>query len=198
MSEKIEIIEKPEWMSWDVIHDVVWRAHAHNRENGIVMRYPSLQGDEIRQHLEGRGKMFVALYGTTVVGTAAYLIKDSSLWCGKGKYGYYCFAALLPTYRKMGIYPKLCEIREKELIKQGVRRILMDTHEGNKRELTIAKKQGFIPVDFLVRKDHFSVLMVKWLDGCPYPTIICKVQFLMRKWFRKTKVMFLVLKRSCI
>lgn len=190
MNSNIQIVEKPDWVSWEDIHDVVWSAHAQNRENGIVMRYPSLQGDEIRQRIEGKGKMFVALDGKTLVGTAAYLIKDSSLWCGKGSYGYYCFAALLPSYRKMGIYPRLCEIREKELIKQGVHRILMDTHERNKRELTLAMKQGFIPVDLMARKNHFSVLMVKWLNGCPYPSVLCKGQFLFRKCFRKIKSIF--------
>lgn len=186
MNSNIQIVEKPDWVSWDDIHDVVWRAHAQNREKGIVMRYPSLQGEEIRQRIEGKGKMFVALDGTTLVGTAAYSVKDSSLWCGKGDYGYYCFAAILPSYRKMGIYPKLCEIREKEMIKQGIHRIMMDTHEGNKRELALAQKQGFIPIDFVVRKDHNSVLMVKWLDRCPYSSLLCKGQFLLRKCYRKT------------
>lgn len=186
MNSNIQIVEKPDWVSWDDIHDVVWRAHAQNREKGIVMRYPSLQGEEIRQRIEGKGKMFVALDGTTLVGTAAYSVKNSSLWCGKGDYGYYCFAAILPSYRKMGIYPKLCEIREEEMVKQGIHRIMMDTHEGNKRELALARKQGFIPIDFVVRKDHNSVLMVKWLDGCPYSSLLCKGQFLLRKCYRKT------------
>jgi GNAT superfamily N-acetyltransferase len=181
MDSCIQIIEKPDWVSWDDIHDVVWLAHAQNREKGIVMRNPSLQGEEIRQRIEGKGKMYVALDGNKLVGTAACSIKKIPLWCGKGCYGYYCFAALLPSYRKMGIYPRLCEIREEELVKQGIYRVLMDTHEGNKREMYLARKQGFIPVDFVARKDHYSVMMVKWLDGCPYSRFWCSLIYHFRR-----------------
>lgn len=187
MDSVIQIIEKPDWVSWDEIHDVVWQAHAQNREKGIVMRYPSLQGEEIRQRIEGKGKMFVALDDTKLVGTAAYSIKKAPLWCGKGYYGYYCFASLLPSHRKMGIYPRLCEIREKELVKQGIHRIMMDTHESNKRELSLARKQGFIPVDLVARKDHYSVLMVKWLDGCPYSSFRCSLNYHLRRLMVKIR-----------
>lgn len=186
MNSSIQIVEKPDWVSWDNIHDVIWNAHAQNREKGIVMRYPSLEGDEIRQRIEGKGKMFVALDGSKLIGTAAYLKKDASLWCGKGIYGYYCFAALLPSYRHMGIYPKLCEIRKEELVKEGIHRIMMDTHEDNIREVALAQRQGFIPVDLMIMKGHFNVLLVKWLDSCPYPSFLCRILFLFRKCLRKT------------
>lgn len=185
MNSYIQIIEKPDWVSWESIHDVIWRAHEQNREKGIVMRNPSLEGDEIRQRIEGKGKMFVALDGSIPIGTAAYLVKNASLWCGKGRYGYFCFAALLPSYRKKGIYPKLCEIREEELVKEGIRRIMMDTHEDNKRELTLAKRQGFIPVDLVVGKDHSNVLLVKWLEGRPYPPFLCWIIFMFKKCLKK-------------
>ena len=34
-------MEKPDWVSWETIHDVLWEAHAENRKNGVFMRYPS-------------------------------------------------------------------------------------------------------------------------------------------------------------
>lgn len=187
MDESIRIIEKPESVSWDSIHGILWESHEENRSKGIMMRYPSLSGSEIKERIEGKGKMFVAMDGPTPVGTAAYVEKNAALWCGKGVYGYYCFASLLPSYQKKGIYPKLCEIREMELKKQGITRIMMDTHEDNKRELAVARKQGFIPVEYVVRKDHNSVLMVKWLDECPYSAIRCKLEFVVRKACRRIR-----------
>ena len=187
MNSSIHIVEKPEWVSWDEIHEGVWNGHAKNHEHGMVMSYPSLQGDEIRRRIEGKGKMFVAIDGTTLVGTAAYSVKNMSLWCGKGEYGYYCFAALLPSHRKRGIYPMLCEIREKELINHGIHRIMMDTHEGNKRELVLARKQGFIPVDLVARKNHYNIVMVKWLDGCPYSSFWCSINYRLRRLIVKIR-----------
>ena len=191
MNSGIQILEKPDWVSWEDIHNVLWKAHEENRERGVFMRYPSLSGEEIREMIEGKGKMFVVMDGVIPVGTAAYLEKTESLWCGNGLYGYYCFASLLPSYRNKGIYPKLCEVREKELLDQGINRIIMDTHRDNIRELELAKKQGFIPIDYVERKNHFGVVLVKWLDGCPYPLLICKVRFLLGKYFHMQYLLYL-------
>ena len=60
MKENILMQEKPEWVSWDEIHDVLWKAHAVNREHGMNMAFPALPGDKIREKIEGHGKMFVA------------------------------------------------------------------------------------------------------------------------------------------
>ena len=49
MDSSIQIIEKPDWVSWDEIHEVLWKAHENNRENGVFMSYPSLTGDEIKK-----------------------------------------------------------------------------------------------------------------------------------------------------
>jgi len=75
MSDRFQIIEKPDWVSWDEIHDVLWKAHAQNREKGVIMAYPSLTGDEIKRRVENNGKMFIALDGQNVIGTLALIIK---------------------------------------------------------------------------------------------------------------------------
>ena len=110
----LHIIEKPEWVSWDEIHDVLWKAHAENREKGMIMTLPSLPGEQIREKIKaGRGKMFVALDDRKVVATAAVMVKNSNLWCGKGEYAYFCFASILPEYRGRGLYKQLYIYRER-------------------------------------------------------------------------------------
>ena len=180
MKSNIQIIEKPDWVSWDDIHNVLWAAHAQNRAKGILMRYPSLEGDEIRQRIEGKGKMFVAVDGMKLVGTAAYAIQNHSLWCGRGKYAHYCFAAILPDYQGMGIYKQLCLLREQDVIAYGVSRILIDTNEHNKREISISKKAGYQTVDIKTYQNHRNVLMVKWLDGCPFSKCTCIFHYRVR------------------
>ena len=113
MKSDIQIIEKPDWVSWDDIHEVLWKAHEQNRERGINMAFPSLQGERIREKIEGCGKMFIALVDDVVVGTGAVTKKRHNLWCGKGEYGYLCFASVLPEYIGMGIYKSLREYIER-------------------------------------------------------------------------------------
>ena len=187
MNQNIQIIEKPEWVSWDEIHNVLWKAHEKNRQNGIIMALPTLPGNLIREKIEGHGKMLVALDGEKVVGTAALTIKQYSLWCGKGSYAYCCFASVLPEYNGKGIYKALDLKREELALTLQLTRMLGDTHENNKHRLDIAKKAGYKFVDYKYYKNHYNVVMVKWLNGCPYSEFRCKIEFHKRKLKVKIK-----------
>lgn len=187
MNQNIQIIEKPEWVSWDEIHNVLWKAHEKNRQNGIIMAFPALPGEKIREKIEGHGKMLVALDGEKVVGTAALAIKQYSLWCGKGSYAYCCFASVLPEYNGKGIYKALDLKREELALTLQLTRMLGDTHENNKHRLDIAKKAGYKFVDYKYYKNHYNVVMVKWLNGCPYSEFRCKIEFHKRKLKVKIK-----------
>ena len=59
MDSGIQIMEKPDWVSWDEIHEVLWRAHEKNREKGIIMAYPSLSGEEIKNKIGNKGKILI-------------------------------------------------------------------------------------------------------------------------------------------
>ena len=74
MDSGIQIMEKPDWVSWETIHDVLWEAHAENRKNGVFMRYPSLSGEEIKRRIDDNGKMFVAIEDGKVIGSAALVL----------------------------------------------------------------------------------------------------------------------------
>ena len=69
----------------------------------------------------------------------------------------------------------------------GLNRILFDTHEHNQRMIDINSQHGFVPVDISVWKDHYNIVMVKWLNGCPYSDWFCKLQFLAHKCYRKLR-----------
>ena len=187
MENSIQIIEKPDWVSWDEIHQVIWKAHADNRNNGVVMRNPSLSGEEICKKIEGKGKMLCAIADGKLVGTAAIIVKFCHLWCGKGNYAYCCFASVLPEYNGKGIYKSLDLKREKLAMTLQLTRMLGDTHENNKHRLDIAKKAGYKFVDYIYCKDHNNVVMVKWLNGCPYPLWYIKLRFLWSKFKKKTR-----------
>ena len=83
MDSSIQIIEKPDWVSWDEIREVLWESHAENREQGIVNTYYSLPSDEIRRFVGDKGKMYVALDGKKVVATGAVLIRNNRIWYAK-------------------------------------------------------------------------------------------------------------------
>lgn len=181
----IVIIEKPDNISWDSIHEVLWAAHAPNRAKNIYMTYPSLPGEEIRDRIEGKGQMFLAMDGDKIVGTAAYIVRNSKMWYAKGDYAYLCFACVLPEYSGSGIYKKLFIFREKEARRHGYNTLIFDTSESNKRMLEIQSKNGFRKVRLLKWRDHYSIMMAKWLDGRSVSEWLC----IKRYWESKTSLL---------
>lgn len=190
MENSISVIEKPDWISWNDIHDTLWGAHSINREKGISMRYASLSGDEIRERVEGKGKMFCAIKDGRLVGTAAIVPKKAKFWFNETPlvYAYLCFACVLPECSKQGVYKQLYISREKEREKMGLSHAMFDTHENNRRLLEINAKNGFKPVDYRFYYDHFNIVMVNWPNGCPYSSIRIKYEYVKRKFLVKAKL----------
>lgn len=193
MESNIQIVEKPDWVSWDDIHKVLWEAHADNREKGIWMRYPSLSGEEIRLRVEGKGKMFCAIKDGKLVGSAALVSKNTRLWFDESKttYAYLCFTGVLPECAGQGVYKHLYGCVEREKEKLGLTHIMFDTHEKNCRMLEINAKNGFFPVDYKFCKDHFNIVMANWPKECPYSKVRIRYEFEKRKLRVKIKHLLL-------
>lgn len=177
--DDIQILEKPEWVSWDDIHQVIWDSHAENRRKGIVMRYPSLKGAEIREKIGPQGIMLVALtVENKLVGTTAFFPKTVRFWFGKNTFAYCCFSSVLPEYNGLGIYNALCKKQEELAREMGLDKIMFDTHERNRHIIEGALRAGYKFVDLQHYNDHFNVALVKWLNGCPYSAYRCRIEFL--------------------
>ena len=155
----IKIVSKPDWISWDVIRNVIYESHAPNRAKGISMRKPSLPAEEIKKEVEGNGEMLVAMDCDSVVGTAALIKKDISAWYVKGHCGYLCYVAILPSYSRQGIYRELCEMVEKLAKENSYNGIYFDTHHKNQRILQISEKNGYKRVGVRNCGAHWNIVM---------------------------------------
>lgn len=183
MSENIQIIEKPDWVSWEAVKECIVSAHAVNREKGISMSHSQWTTEKMEASLGEQGKMFVALDGQQVVGTAAVSVKEREAWYVHGKYAFMGFAGVLPTYNGKGIYRELIRRREEYARELGIKVLLLDTHEDNKRVQEIALKNNYRYVSyFQANGDHFNVVMAKWPDGCPFSSLYCSYQYHIRKY----------------
>lgn len=181
MDNKIEIIEKPEWVSWEDIHNVLWKAHEQNRQKGVVMRLSTMSAEELEKFIGDEGKMFLAMDGSTVIGTLAIFVKKGNVWFKRGQYGYLCLGAVLPEYSGKGVYRAMIDSVESEARCLGVRVLTRDTHENNKRMLKILRQNGCHFVSYKKCADHFNIVLAKWMDQCPYPTWYINIRFLMSK-----------------
>ena len=175
MNNNIQIVEKPDWISWDDIKKCLFDAHIINREKGINMANYQWPAEKIKESIGDNGVMFVALDGDKLVGTAALVEKKSYHWYSKGKCGYLCFACVIPSYNGLGIYHSLLKKREEIAKTQDFDVLYYDTHCKNEKIISYGEKNGYRKVRFFLTKskDHHSIVMAKWLKDCPYSKLYC-------------------------
>lgn len=173
MSE-IKYVIKPDWISWDEVQECQRKAHeATNNSKGLHMAVQDLTGEGLRKRIEkDNGVCFVALDDNKVVGVFGLrFIIGKSWWNWKKKVAYNCMDGILAEYQGSDVYFGLNELRTKYTEESGARIIQSTTAENNTTIRKITKIKKFKTVHFSPTckgANYYSVIMVKWLDGCPY------------------------------
>lgn len=202
MTDNVQIVEKPEWISWDDIHEILWVSHEENRKKGICMRTTLLNGKELYERIRSnaqRWKTFVALDGEVVVGTCSVKIKTDNRWYAKGKVCYFMLEGIIPEYQGKGINKKFYKVCEQFAISEGCDILTFDTAEPNVLKQKIEERNGFRHVDFFSSPSmHYSVIMAKWLGKCPYSRLYCMMRYQLKKTKIKIKFKHGGKKRFCL
>lgn len=188
MDKQITVIERPEWISYDDIADLLHKAHKSNVEKGLLYSASHQNGEEIKKLLHETGKFYVAITeDNQLVGVSALeLLAQSRAWYGRQRpYGKIILEGVLPTYQGMGVFSRLRSVVEKKAF-QSADFLVLDTAEKNKHARAINKKRGWIEVDCLSRatNNFYSVVMVKWKDDPPIPISVLRLQYLNRRMIK--------------
>ena len=183
----IQLIEKPDEVSWELIHEVIWKSHESNREVGMSMSHAGFSGADIETYLGPKGKMYVALLDGKVIGTLAFTEKKSKFWFGEDTFAYCCFAAVLPEYRGHGVYGGLMKLCEQAAISRGLDKMLFNTHPKNARVIDTALKNGYKKISYTLSKNSAWVYLVKWLNGSPYSDLKLNIIYGGLKTVRKAE-----------
>ncbi len=184
MAEEIVIKEKSEGITFEEIREVIVSAHQRNFEKGIIMQNAVLSAEDIAKTVGEDGKCFVALDGDKVVGTCSCRIGKLDRWYHKGDVLKTFLLGILPEYQGRHISSRFISEWDRQAKIGGVDVICFDTAEGNTNMIELSKRKGFIPVRFFSpHSDHYSVEMVKWLDGAPYSSTYLKIRFTIQKMY---------------
>lgn len=184
MSE-IKYIEKPDWISWDEIHDCIYKSHEVNRKKGLNMTSQNMTGLQLKEKLKN-GYCFVALKNNIVIGTVSLLFINSKHWWWTRKtVAYTLLDAILPEYRGTDVFFGLEKIRNKYINDSGVRIRQCNTAEQNKTVIKLCKRAGYKIVQYSATAKgatHYSVIMALWEDGCPWPDWLVNFMFKLSKF----------------
>lgn len=173
MSE-IQYLVKPDWISWDEVQECQRRAHEFsNNRHGLHMTVQDIDGETLKRDIEsGNGVCFVALDGKKVVGVHGLkFFVGNRWWNWKKKVAYNCMDGILPEYQGSDVYYGLGDLRMEYIKESGAEIIQSNTAENNARIRKIAKIKKFKTVCFSATgngANYYSVIMAKWLKGCPF------------------------------
>ena len=189
--DDIKVMPKPDWVSWDDIHELLMAAHKRNIEKGMTMNTTTMSGEDLKKHLGEEGRCFVAFCGDQLVGTTSVAISIGKKWYDKGKVvSKGAMSAILPKYQGMGILEEMNELRDAYIAEKGVQVMEGDTPEENMVVRKFVARNGFKEVRYFpaAHQNHFSVYFVKWLNGCPFSDKYIKRKFNISK--RLTKLQY--------
>lgn len=190
MSE-IKYMEKPDWVSWESIKECLISGHELNRKKGVFMHNQTLSPEELSDYLKD-AYCFVALDGEKLVGTCSLKVIDSKQqwWAHGQKVAYTCLDAIVPGYKGTDVYFELNKTRDKCINDLGIKIIEFSTHENNNLVQRINLRLGAKYVRYCALRDtdYYSVVMVFWLDGCPFSDWYCDYRFKLSKFL--TRIVF--------
>lgn len=187
MSE-IQFMVKPDWVSWEDVCDCISKANTVNDKKGFHMLFADIKPDTIRKKMED-GVCFVALYNGKVVGTTSYRVLRKKTWWVRGKVIYHCYDAVLPEFRGTDVYIGINKLKYDSVKATGLKIQQFYTAEQNRPVIKLNLRYGFKLISFRPTTKgakYYSVSMVKWDDGCPYPDWFLKIMYNLSKWYSRT------------
>ena len=183
MEQQIVIAEKPDWVAWQDIHDLLSAAHERNRSEGFHVKTADMPPEQLEKHIGEEGRCFVALDGRKLVGVTAVRAAAAETWYAKGLLADQILVAVHPDYTGRHISSKLHQEVVSFAAQAGLKQIMVRTAYNNTRMQNACRKWGFRYVDFKAYSgiDHYTVVMLKWPEGCPFPRLYLSLRYLARK-----------------
>lgn len=174
---------KPEWVSWDAIHECEKKAHQVNNDKGYYMKIQDTSGEDLKEYI-GDGVCFVALDGNDVVGVVALKYRHINRWWTDGKPIFWsCLSAVLPEYRG-SVNLDLEMMKNKYFKESDIDIMAFGTAEANTLVQKMALRSGSRYVQYSASgkgSSHYSVVMARWKNGCPYSDWYCNFMFKLSK-----------------
>lgn len=183
MKNHIQIIEKPESVSWEEIQSLLHRAHESNKKIGLNYATADQSAERLKAKIGDKGICLVAFDGDKLVGTGTVDFRILNKWYHKGEAAHLGFLGVVPEYKGRHLGLRLAEARWECAKEYGMKVIYTSSAEGNLIVRNLNIKNGFKKVDYYAYKSNnfYSVVYAKWLDGCPFSDAYINFRYNLRR-----------------
>lgn len=165
----VDVYEKPYFVSWQDLQSLLNDAHQSNLLKG--MKYATL-GQSVEQLKEKvtNSKVYVALKGDKLVGTATIQFRSINHWYHNGVVGLLKLTGVIYNMQGEGIGNLLLKVRCNAAKQLGVPLLITDSAEHNETIKHMYLKNGFSIVDCCKypSNNFVSNVYARWTDECPW------------------------------
>ena len=77
--DELKVMPKPDWVTWEDIHELLVKANKVNERKGFSMADLNLPPEKLEQQVANGGLCVVALFGEKLVGVTACNFVESSI-----------------------------------------------------------------------------------------------------------------------
>lgn len=184
----ITIMEKPEWITFEDIHNLLYKAHEQNRKRGFHVATAEMTGDELKNRIGEDGKCFVALDDKKLVGTTSYrIIKMNNRFIHEEVVDW-ILLGVLEEYRGNHIATMLYDKVYHAAKEKGYNCIIGTPAEHNYEIKKMHEKKGFRYIGFYAPKtDHYCEVMANWIFDCPYKKWETNLFYFLKKTYIKIR-----------
>ena len=189
----LQIIEKPEAITYDRLYELIYQAHENTRKLGIKINTRISNGDQLRESIEQENMtVYVAMLEGKPAGTISTKIEIGKHRFVKGHtVSYVAYVAVLPEYKGYGIGKALCEKAEEYAKNHGADAVGLYVANRNPAA-EFYSHIGYEKTEFLprIKLKQYAVYEVKWLESCSTPKWIRTLYYRTRKAYVSFKYRF--------
>lgn len=183
---QITVIPKPESISFDMIQDLLKKAHESNQAKGLLYSTATLSAEQLKERI-GDGICLVALCDGKLAGTATISFRNLHYWYHNGPVATLKLLGVSPEYKGMHLGSLLLEKRIEIAKEKNINVIVTDSAEQNLIVRNNNFKHGFCKVDYCTYagNNFYTVVYALWLNGCPHSKFSRWLHYnLKRFWIR--------------
>lgn len=186
--ETVNIVERPEEVSYQAIQDLLHRAHESNKAKNLIYATADQTVDKLRQKIEtDHGVCFVAMMGKKLVGTATVSFRKLHYWYHNGNVAIIKLVGVDPDYKGQHISSQLVERCLALARERGESVVVSDSAEQNIQIRHLYLNHGFLITDYglYAANNFYTTIYVNWLDECPYSDFYRSLRYQMKRcWIR--------------
>ena len=186
----IQILIKPDYISYGSICEVIAKAHSTLENDNIgKLSTTNILPEELQEKIGTHGQCIIAIDNNKLIGCQCATIGKIDAWFFNGEILTSGYLAVLPEYRGQGIAKKMKQKLIEILKKRKSEIIISKIRVKNKVSLKGSRSAGFIPVhSYIGYGGHACVITAYWFNGCPYSKFYCNMRYHYSKTKTKLKI----------